>query len=304
MFLKIRNFDARKYLTSSSDLIAVKYEIKKVTRLECQDLEEFKKIKNSLEKESLKVVCSKEELFSKLNIYISKSEELAKEARKLDPSYKIINQKAEFSGIINDIYRFSELLSYPECCIKKYINNIEKNINVLSCNSLLNLPKKIDFHFNNILNGISNHYLSFHFPCSFNCKNSLEYLKRILNSIEKECLDFAKEIKNYLKRPFIIFLNPNFSNVYASWDNRIGFIFDGYVEKNTLKYSDVIFIKTCYPDIKNNKNHSFIRDNIDNIKKGNKIIFEENSFSIYKNDSFISKFENNANIEAFLFNFV
>lgn len=302
MFKRIRNFVA-KNLMSSPDLIAVKYGIKSVTRFPCQNLEEFKEIEKFLEKESLKVICSKEKLFLKLNIYVSKSEELAKEARKLDPSYKLINQKAKLSdsNIINDVYNFSKLLSYPKCCIKEYINNIEKEIGVLSCESLLNLPKKIDFYFNNILNGVSNHYLSFHFPCSFNCENSLNYLKKILNSIEKECPDFGEEIKNYLKRPFITLLSPNFSNVHVSWDNRVGFIFDGYVDNNTLKYSDVIFIKTSYPDIKNNKNYSFIKDYI---KKGNKIIFEENSFSIYKNDTFISKFENNANIKAFLFNFV
>jgi len=47
---KIENFWGGDFIESSPDLIAVKYSIKKVARMECNSVENFKKIKKKFKK--------------------------------------------------------------------------------------------------------------------------------------------------------------------------------------------------------------------------------------------------------------
>ena len=299
---KIKEFKGKSLVDSSPDLIAVKYGIKKVTRINCNNLNEFEELKKGLEWNSLKVVCSDEKLFGKINMYISKFEHLAEKAKEIDPSFKIIKHNKNVNDMLDDIYQFSELLNYPHCCIKKYIENVSKNVKVGK--DSLKMPVKINFLFNNILNGVSNHYLSFHFPCSFDCKKTLDYQRRIFNTIEEVSPHFAKEIKQYLQNPYLIFLNPSLDNMFISWDNRKGFIFDGFVKGKSLFYSGVIYFKTIYPDCKTDETNREFRLLIEKIKEGNKIIFEEKNFQIYKDKIFLHEFENKENMQPFLFNFV
>lgn len=299
---KIKQFNGSNFVDSSPDLIAVKYGIKKVTRIPCNNLNEFWELKKGLERNLLKVVCSDEKLFGKLNMYISKFENLAEKAKEIDPSFKIINHNKNFEDILDDVYQFGELLSYPQCCIKKYIENVSKNVKVSK--DSLKVSIKINFLFNNILNGVSNHYLSFHFPCSFDCEKTLDYQRKIFNKIEEVSPHFAKEIKQYLQNPYLIFLDPSFDNMFVSWDNRKGFIFDGFVKNNSLIYSRVVYFKTIYPDCKTDEVNKKFRLLIEKIKEGNKIIFGIDKFQIYKNKIFLHEFENKENMQSFLFNFV
>lgn len=303
-FQKIENFSGDGFIASSSDLIAVKYGIKKVARMECDDLKGFKKIKKDFNENSLKVICSDEKLFDKFNIYISKSEKLADKARRVDPSFKIINHHKQFTDVLDDIYQFSELMSYPQCCIKEYIKNVLDNNKVSTAKIFLKPPKKISFLLNNILNGVSNHYLSFHLPCSFACQKTLDYQRKIFNKIKQVSPAFAKEIKNYLKRPYLIFLNPSLSNIYVSWDKRKGFIFDGSVKGNSLIYSRAVYFQTNYPDYQNVKLAKEFNLLMNKIKQGNKIIFEKNNFQTYRDKELLHSFRNTKNNQVFLLNFV
>jgi len=301
---KIENFWGGDFIESSPDLTAVKYGIKKVARMECNSVEDFKKIKKKFKENSIKVVCSDEKLFDKFNIYISKSEKLATKAKKIDPSFKIINHKKEFTEITDDIYQFSKLMNYPRCCIDEHIKNTLNNIKVPAAKVFLKLPKKINFLLNNILNGISNHYLSFHFPCSFTCSKTLDYQKKIFNKIKQVSPEFAKEIKEYLKRPYLIFLDPSLSNIYVSWDNRKCFMFDGLIKSNDLSYSNTIYLQTHYPDYRNSKLGKEFNLLIDKIKQGNKIILGKSGFKVYKSRTLLYKFENTKGSQVVLFNFI
>tara|TARA_Y100000031_G_scaffold60113_2_gene67920 strand:+ start:1040 stop:1960 length:921 start_codon:yes stop_codon:yes gene_type:complete len=301
---KIENFWGGSFIKSSPDLIAVKYGIKKVARMESNDLEAFRKTKKDLEKESLKVVCSDEKLLGKFNIYISKSEKLAIKAKGIDPSFKLINQNKEFTDVVDDIRLFSELLGYPSCCTDKYLENISDMLKVSSAKVFLELPKKINFLFNNILNGVSNHYLSFHFPCSFTCAKTLDYQKKIFNKMKQVSPEFSKEIEGYLKNVYLVFLDPSLEHVYLSWDNRKGFIFDGFLKKGSLSYSDTMYFQPYYPDYKNNKLERKFSSLVNKINKGDKIIFEKSGFKIYRGRMLSHKFKNTEKIQAILFNFV
>lgn len=302
---KIENFWGGDYITSSPDLIAVKGGLKNVARMECNDWEDFKKIKKDFSRDSLKVVCSDEKLFNKLNIYISKSEKLANEAKRVDPSFKLINYRKQFAELTDDIHQFSKLMSYPDCCIKKYIKNVSNNTKISTTEAFLRLPKKINFLFNNILNGVSNHYLSFHFPCSFTCQKTLDYQRKIFNKIKQTSLPFAKEIEDYLKRPYLVFLEPLPGNIYVSWDKRKGFIFDGFIKNNSLIYSETVYFQTNYPDYHDTETANKEFDVLMNkIRQGNKIIFRKDNFQIYRDKGFLYNFKNTKNNQAFLFNFV
>ena len=272
--------------------------------MECNSLEDFKKIKKIYKNHSLKVVCSDEKLFDKFNIYISRSEKLSAEAKKIDPSFKIINHNKEFTEVVDDIRRFSKLLSYPCCCMDKHIKNTLNHIKVPTAKVFLKLPKKINFLLNNVLNGVSNHYLSFHFPCSFACSKTLDYQKKIFNKIKQVSPEFAKEIKKYLKRPYLIFLDPSLSNIYVSWDNRKCFMFDGLIKSNNLSYSNTTYLQTHYPDYQDSKLGKEFNLLIDKIGQGNKIIFGKSSFKVYKGRVLLYKFKNTKDTKAILFNFI
>jgi len=301
---KIENFWGGDLIGSSPDLIAARYGIKKVCRMECDSLEDFKKIKQTYKKYSLKVVCSDEKLFDKFNIYISKSEKLSTEAKKIDPSFKIINHNKAFTEVIDDVRRFSELLSYPCCCIDEHAKNALDHIKVSTSKVFRKLPKKINFLFNNILNGVSNHYLSFHFPCSFVCSKTLDYQKKIFNKIKQVSPEFAKEIKKYLKRPYLVFLDPSLDNIYVSWDNRKCFMFNGIIKDNNLSYSNTVYLQTHYPDYQDGKLGKGFNLLIDKIRQGNKIVFKKSGFKVYKGRILLHEFENKKNNQAVLFNFI
>ncbi len=302
----IENFNNGDFVLSSADLIAVKYGIKKVTRFEYSSDEELANYKKALEKHSLYSISSDEALFGRHNLYISKSKKLALQAKKIDPSFKIINHQKQFSEIIDDIYQFSKLLSYPDCCIKAYLNNILNHTKVSSADIFSRIPKKINFLFNNILNGISNLYFSFHLPCSFECEKSLAYLKKIFNKTKKDSLLFAEKLKDYLSNQYLVFLDPLASNMYVSWDKRKGFIFDGYVKKNQLFYSKVIYFETRYPDYEadREKKDSQLFLLVEKIKNGDQIVFAEKGFRVLKNKTLLYQFEDKENIKSFLLNFV
>jgi len=302
---KIENFQGGNFISSSIDLIAVKYGIKKVVRLECDNLAAYEKTFQELTIHSLKVFRSDEKLFGKYNLYISKSEKLALQAKKTDHSFKIINQNKSFNEVADEIREFGRLLSYPSCCLEKYIENVLNNVTLTQSEIFTNLPKEINFLFNNLLNGLSNYYLSFHFPCSFNCKKTLIYQKRIFDKVKQDSPLFAEALENYLQNPYLVFLDSTLGNMYVSWDNRKGFIFNGVTQNNELLYSQTIYFETQYPDYKKDKTKDMRLSSLsDKIREGNKIIFTKDGFKVLKNKSLLHQFKNRENLRLYLFNFV
>lgn len=300
----IKNYWSGNYVTSSPDLIAVKYGIKKVTRIECNGLLEFEKIKNEFKRHHLDVIKSDEELFGKYNLYISLDKKLAIQAKNIDPSYKIIKHGELFNEVEADVMKFSQLINYPDCCIKEYFKNIKKNTTLDQIKTFQRLPKKISFVYNNVLNGASNIYLSFHLPCSFSCQKTFVYQKKIFEKIKLASSKFAEVITSHLKNPFLVFLNPMLGSAYVSWDNRSGIIFDGRIEKELLNYDRFIFFKTNYPDYQNNNNKIDLDVVIEKLYLGNKIIFDHVGFTIYYGKKKIYRFNNKDNLRAFFLNFV
>jgi hypothetical protein len=301
--LEIKNYWNGDYVLSSSDLIAVKAGLKKSTRVECLNIDDFKIKNKDFKKHNLIAVSSSDVLFGKFNVYISKLKRYALEAKECDPSYKIIKNKKSFNDVVEDVERFSELISYPPCCINQYVKSTLQGENLNFNKTFLRIPNRIPFVFNNMLNGVSNIFISFHVPCSFSCKNTLDYNQKIFNAIKKISPSFAQEIEKLLRRPYLIFLQPQLS-AYASWDMRKGFMFKGEVKKNELVYSESLYFKTNYPDYKKNKNTDDLVEISQTIQKGDRIKFDSSGFIVYLGKKKIGKFLNSNELKSFLFNFV
>lgn len=301
--LEIKSFWNGDLVLSSADLIAVKAGLKKSTRVECFNMDDFKIKNKDFKKHNLIAVPSDEILFEKFNVYISKLKRYALEAKKCDPSYKIVKENKSFNEVVGLVRKFSQLISYPKCCIDQYVESTFRSQNLSSNKTFLKIPNRIPFVFNNMLNGVSNIFISFHVPCSFSCKNTLVYNQEIFNAIKKLSPSFAQEIEKLLKRPYLIFLQPQLS-AYASWDMRKGFMFKGKVKKNELVYSEALYFKTNYPDYKKNKNPDDISDINRLIQKGDRIKFDSSGFIVYLGKKKIGKFLNSNELKSFLFNFI
>jgi len=302
---KNKDFQNIDFVLSSIDLMAVKWGIKKVTRIEYRKKEELVKHANDFNLHNLEFVSSNEKLFETYSLYVSRDKKLAQEAKEKDPSYKIINQKKTFNEVIDDVRSFGRLLSYPDCCVNEYIENVLKNIKITGSRAFRKLPAKINFLFNNQLDGcLFGYRLSFHFPCSFGCRKSLEYLENLFDHIEKNSPETALSLKEYLKKPILVFLNPILSNLYVSWDRRQGFVFDGKIDRGDLNYSSAFFFKTTYPEFREEGANRELLALQKKTKEGDKLVFGKDGFNIYKGKSLLLSWKNKENLRAYLFNFI
>jgi len=301
--LEIKSFWNDDFVLSSADLIAVKAGLKKSTRVECLNMNDFNKKNKDFKKHKLIAIPSDRVLFGKFNVYISKLKRHAFEARKCDPSYKIIKERRSFNDVVDEVEKFSRLISYPDCCINQYIESTLQSEDLISNKTFSKIPKRIPFVFNNILNGVSNVFISFHVPCSFSCKKTFSYNTKIFNTVKKSSPSFSQDMENLLKRPYLVLLQPHLS-AYASWDLRKGFIFEGKIKKNELVYSKALYFKTSYPDYKKSKSSDNIARINEIVQRGNRIEFNKDGFNVYCKKKKIGKFSDNNELKSFLFNFV
>ena len=123
-----------------------------------------------------------------LFVYISKDEEKAVLAN----CYELKNNHAQFGHI----------LGYPKCCIKFFIKNEpmrSKLDNDYVAPALENSEGKIFPFFNNILLRNQDITLLNHFPCSFNCEESIDLGRKHLVALKKQNFQLADVFVNKLK---------------------------------------------------------------------------------------------------------
>jgi His-Xaa-Ser system radical SAM maturase HxsC len=296
---KIRYFVPKKgkeFSGSLPDIIAVKKGIKPVARLSCRTKEGYNRIKKLCERDSLKIMHSDKTINSQYYLYLSRCEELIRKAMDADTSFQ--SDKLADSDRIDKAFKFGRLLGYPECCVNYYTEHMADYASDYP--QRFNPPTKISFYLNNILNSVSNHYLSFHCACSYNCRETLKYNRGILSSIEEEEPLFAQELRIHLKKPFLMFFDLNL-HLNVSWDNRRGFMFDGKLENGVLTYSNVYYIKTNYPETIQGYDYN-LGLLFEKLKQGSKIRFVNNSIEIYKDNGIICT-KKNIGLYHSLFNF-
>ena len=123
-----------------------------------------------------------------LFVYISKDEEKAV----LADCYELKNNHAQFGHI----------LGYPKCCIKFFVKHEPMrskldNDYVGPC--LENSEGKVFPFYNNILLRNQDITLLNHFPCSFNCEESMDLARKHLIALKKQNLQLADVFVNKLK---------------------------------------------------------------------------------------------------------
>jgi len=282
---KLLFYNDEKYGSDISDIIAVKNLIKPffwTLANSKEGLDNFKKIAkdNNLIIDYQKHVFDpeKEKKYNKIftkenkffyNVYISKKENVIKKAKKI-----ILRGFTLRKGYTSKDVGI--LLGYPSCCVESFLKfDVKKSVLTLKP-FILN---KIPFYNNNLLTGSSsNCLLSGHAVCSYNCKKSLAYNKKILKAIQKEIPSFYNFLKTYLKKPLLIWRN-NCSG-FALIDTMVVILFDGELIGRTLRYSNI------YPHFP--INHEAHLDNfpsqetISLLQRGNKIVFYNKVLIVYK----------------------
>jgi len=219
--------------------------------------------------------------------YFSLSKELAQKAYKAEKN--------------EDRLKFGKLLGYPDCCIKDFIKNLdkEKDYTILSykntkgktsffCNNIFNFDSKLDskntlkiFEDNyKLFNKFNNLFLIRHVPCSFDCKESIKIGKKTLEILKKEMPEFTEKIVNAIKRPILYF-------DYFNW-----IVFDGEVNGNELKYNQVLPHESL-----------FQKHKIKKIKEGNKLVVSDNKIDIFKNNKILFEIKKEDKFKGIIFDF-
>jgi hypothetical protein len=303
-FLQVEN---GKIIIPSTHLLAVIWGFKKVTRLQFSDDEQIKELLIYAKRYDLKnCVVDKDEMINHLHtIYISKSKDLVMQAMECDSKFmsgkktdlKNLKKQKYFGELLSDPKYFGELLSYPKCCVDYAMS--ARNINNSSLNKI---PEKISFLSNNLLYGVTNHFLTSYLCCSYSCKKSFSFQKKLYKKICDNNPLFAGELKKYLCRPFLVFLKPGLNIINDAWDNRSGVIFSGIFKKNELTYDESIYYSISRSELYyENKEESKI---VACIKRGDRITIDDEIISIFKNNKMICRIMNNKKVLMYWFNFV
>lgn len=174
-------------------------------------------------------------------------------------------------------------LGYPTCCIEKFKKNkkFRKNKLIL-IKTLLDTKGKLNFHLNYFYNfesrkfnyeefnrisssyRLRNMYLIPHTPCSFNCRNSVEYAEKLSNILKLYLPKYYGKMIFFLKKPILYFSNFVFFPLIGKMNN------------NSLTYHSFIKIHDNLP----------IRI-VELLERGNLIKEEDNFIKIFKNSHYI-----------------
>jgi hypothetical protein len=197
-----------------------------------------------------------------LHVFISKSEQQLKQAKKFGWYPLIVNQRSLHKPFIDHL-RFGKVLGYPECCIRFFRDFNNHYTYNHPYETLKNTKKQPNFLCNNIFMDFT-YSLIHHLPCSFSCNETTKIAKELLREIKKQEPLFAKKIKQYLKLPLLIFEEKN---TYA---------FEGKIKNNKLYYKDHLFLGRPEDNILkntlNNSNKLEVTDNKINFFKNNNLV--------------------------------
>lgn len=288
-YFKDENFED--FGGSLPDIIAVENRIKPATRFTI----------NSMETAIKFLLFCKENNFcwhipkTSNNIkyaFISKSQKVIKELEKIESKFFYEDDiKTPQRKII------SRFLGYPLCCINAHIKDDRSFGRVFDGN-----VKNMSFLFNNFLNPVSNLYLSFHSPCSLNCSRTKKYNTKIILAISKTNTVFAKNLKNHLKKPTIVFGSLTSYNDF--WNSRFVILLDGsFSAKNEIIYDNVFkaipFEDNFLMDVFEEKFNILYRL----LKGGDRVVVEDNYFEVYENNKLIGKCDRYKEYASAIFNF-
>ncbi len=271
-----------------NEIIAVEYGLKKAARqfVADKDIPEYMKfIKNRNLQYSF--------LRDKNYFYISKSKEPAEKAMKVEIKLSKMNLNyhnfLEFSLLNKEL---GKLLGYPDCCIESYINcwrqfllkkektttsiksSAQKEPNYVS-DSYKNTKNKNKINF--LLNNLSVYRLISFFPCSYECKKSLNFTIELFGNLSEEQRKLTEEA---LKRDLLV------------WNEEKMIGFDRRFRDNKVNYNpEKINLLGISEEMKKV------------LRKGNKFENSENYMKIFWDDNLIFRYRKKSPEECFALSF-
>lgn len=225
-------------LFSPQEVLATQTGIKPVTRKGVNnkfDPDRLRTLLDDFELEiELREMNSKGPADSGNYLYISKDREMIDKAFRAEKNDRMLD--------------LGELLGYPECCIKNYVERLkdydsggERIRKISESSSEFFWENNIIYTFDTrIIQDIGQRkmdeliklndkslYLNVHLPCSFDCENSRKNARKLLDKLEEEEKEFAARIPRKLSNP-VVFID-NFSWI----------TFQGEVSNSEILYSEV-----------------------------------------------------------------
>lgn len=194
-----------------------------------------------------------------IHVFFSKSKD------NLDMAFKngwyplVISNRAIHKPYI-DLLRFGYFLGYPNCCIdffRRYNNHYLHNH---LFETLKNTKSKPNIYCNPLLKDHTYSYI-FHMPCSYDCKQTIEYVSELRKELLKKEPELVEITDRMLSKPFLVFKEQK---VY---------IFEGEARQNCITYKNFAFLGNTA----SNEENSFSSI----LAKGDKVAVERGKIAVY-----------------------
>lgn len=210
-------------------------------------------------------------------VYISRPEKLAEEAKRIEEAFHGRN-----GGSYRTMLRFSRLMGYPKCCFDFY-ERFNRQPSGDRCRShqieyaaRRNTRGGFSFYLNNLSRWDG--YLVPHFPCSYNCRPSIEYAKKVLLAISDLDPELALKYAALLKFPVMKFLGHG-------WYVR-------YIGGKAGSGGTVVYRASSGENEVSNK-----------FSRGNKVIVGKKKIKIFKDNPLVGAYDKKSELDGVVFDF-
>jgi hypothetical protein len=172
----------------------------------------------------------------------------------------IIKDRVIFQPRIDSL-KYGYVLGYPDCCVRFFgrFNDWTKYSYLYE--AYKNTKAKPSFFCNSFLKDTTFSYI-YHMPCSYDCANTINLVRKLRKEIKKREPEFVKLADERLKMPFLVFYERKF------------YCFEGELKDNFLRYKKAYF---CSPDL--------IKDIYGNyFKEADSLKLEGRKISLFRRD--------------------
>ncbi|MCE1248845.1 MAG: hypothetical protein LWY06_19580 [Firmicutes bacterium] len=202
-----------------------------------------------------------------VHAFISKYEDKIEEARSLT-WYNLFVGEHQLAQPAIDNYRYGATLGFPECCVKFYAAHNGRFCEDNYCwewNTPFEVCKNTHGDFSYLCNHIPMDFVYFlihHYPCSYNCKITMELAQRVLEGIRELDRGFADKIEWHLKLPYLMF------------NEKKAFALNGEIRGNRIRYDESYFLG----DFRDLETYDLVRSgNMVEVNNENIIVFRDNT---------------------------
>jgi hypothetical protein len=176
-------------------------------------------------------------------------------------------------------YKFGKLMGYPECCLQfgNYLQNLQGDVDNFGFKNpaieSLKRSKHFDWHLNVFTVSLLPHY-----PCSFTCSKSIDYVKHVLLYMDYVDKGQSSFLRDYLQNPI---------SLYWTCADRI--LLYGKLKRTGLMTGEVEYTKiepmltsnTFYQEVDRNKLTEWHK--IEKaLKEGNRLVVTDKKCTVYK----------------------